>query len=75
MGTSNFSEEFKRDGVAQISGRGHPGCGSGEAARRQPTVLVRIEEEVLAAPSRGGRPPDGKDPAAQEGTGGCHGGA
>lgn len=24
MGTSNFSEEFKRDAIAQITERGHP---------------------------------------------------
>ena len=43
MGTGNFTDEFKRDAVAQITERGYPGFG---AARGQPAFALCVEAQV-----------------------------
>ena len=46
MGKANFSEDFTRDAVAQIT---VSGCGSLATSVCQCILALHIEEEVLAA--------------------------
>jgi hypothetical protein len=49
MGKVNFSEDFKREAVRQITERGLYGCGGFAASGRQPAFALRVDEEVLEA--------------------------
>mgnify|MGYP001105640847 CR=1 FL=1 len=51
MGLGHFTDDFKRDAVAQITERGLPRCRGVEAARREPALTLRLEAEVLEATS------------------------
>ncbi|GAB5378064.1 MAG: hypothetical protein AcusKO_45260 [Acuticoccus sp.] len=53
MGKANFTEDFKRDAVVQITERGYPGCGGGGAAGGQQVLALRVEEAVRQACRRG----------------------
>lgn len=46
MGTSNYSDDFKRDAVAQITERGYPGSGSIPAFGRQRVFSVQVAEAL-----------------------------
>jgi len=51
MGKGNFSDDFKRDAVAQITERGYPvaevsWCHGVTAPRRFAAVALRLEEDV-----------------------------
>ena len=52
MGKSSFSDDFKRDAVAQITERGYPVSGGFGASGREPAFALRVEEEVLGAVRR-----------------------
>ncbi len=74
MGTGNFSDDFKRDAVAQITERGYPVA---EVSRRlggKPALALHVEEEVREAIGGRWRSVD-RDPASEEGTGARHRGA
>ena len=49
MGKPNFSKDFKRDAVAQITERRYPVAEVLKRFGRQPAFALRVEEEVLAA--------------------------
>jgi hypothetical protein len=49
MSKSNFSDDFKRDAVAQITEGGLSGFGGFTAAGGQPAFALRVGEEVLCA--------------------------
>ena len=53
MGKANFSDDSKRDAVAQITERGLSGCGGVTASRRQSVFALRVEEEVFTVARRG----------------------
>jgi antitoxin (DNA-binding transcriptional repressor) of toxin-antitoxin stability system len=55
MSKSNFSEEFKRDAVRQITERGYPVAEVFAASRRQSAFALRMEEEVCCAERQGQR--------------------
>ena len=48
MSKSNFSEEFKRDAVVQITERGYPVSEVSKRLGGEPAFALRMEEEVLA---------------------------
>ena len=63
MGKSNFSDDFKRDAVAQITERGLSSCAGVAASGCKPAFPLCVEEEVRAAIWR--RRPGCRDPAAE----------
>jgi transposase-like protein len=52
MGKANFSDDFKRDAVAQITERGYPVAEVSQASGRQPAFALCVEEEVLTVAGR-----------------------
>ena len=46
MGKGNFSDDFKRDAVAQITERGYPVAEVSTAPRRFAAFALRLEEDV-----------------------------
>ena len=48
MGKANFSDDFKRDAVAQITERGYPVAEVSKRLGVSPAFALRLEEEVLA---------------------------
>lgn len=46
MGTGSFTDDFKRDAVAQITERGLPDQGGCGAARGQPAFALCVEAQV-----------------------------
>ena len=49
MGKANFSDDFKRDAVAQISERGYPVAEVSQRLGVSQHSLLRVEEKVFAA--------------------------
>ena len=49
MGTGNFSDEFKRDAVAQITERGYPVSEVSKRLGVSPAFALCVEEEVREA--------------------------
>lgn len=47
MGKANFSDDFKRDAVHQITERGLPGLGGFSTSWREHAFALRLEEEVF----------------------------
>ena len=48
MLSGNFTDEFKRDAVAQTTERGYP-VAEVSQRWREPTLALRVEEDVLEA--------------------------
>jgi len=49
MGKPNFSKDFKRDAVAQITERRYPVAEVLKRFGRQPAFALRVEEEAFTA--------------------------
>lgn len=52
MGKANFSDDFKRDAVLQITERGYP-ISEVSAAGGEPAFSLRVEEEVYCVERQG----------------------
>lgn len=74
MSKSNFSEEFKRDAVRQITERGYPVAEVSQRLGGEPALFVRMEEKVGRVECQRQRRGRG-DRAVEEGTGSRHRGA
>ncbi len=70
MGTSNYSDEFKRDAVQQITGAWVSGSGGFAASGGEFALALQVDEAVRGACSQGARRgPRSREPAAEAGAG------
>ncbi|WP_110760772.1 transposase [Rhizobium sp. UGM030330-04] len=74
MGKSNFSEEFKRDAVRQITERGYPVAEVSQRLGGEAALFVQVEKEVFRLERQGQRR-SRRDQTAEEGIGSRYRGA